>query len=108
MVLHSGQHCLTLLAKSTGDWTRALQQVAETKVSMVGDTEKKAFGYGRTTNVIVEGPYGGTGFTDLSESQAVLLVAGGSGITFCAAILEEILGQAVEGTCRTRVITLVW
>lgn len=47
-------------------------------------------------------------FCDFSDAQSVLLVAGGSGITFAASILEELIGQAVEGRIRTRSITLVW
>lgn len=103
-----GEHSLTLLAKSAGNWTTSLREFAETKATAVGNSEKNAFGYGRVANVIIQGPYGGTGFTDLSESQAVLLIAGGSGITFCASLLEEILGQAVEGRGVTQFVTLVW
>lgn len=47
-------------------------------------------------------------FTDFCESQNVVLFAGGSGITFAASVLEEILGLAVLGSCRTRSVTLVW
>jgi ferric-chelate reductase len=46
--------------------------------------------------------------TDFADSQAVLLVAGGSGITFAASILEELIGQACKGGIRTRSITLIW
>lgn len=65
-------------------------------------------------------------FTDFSESQAVLLLAGGTGITFAASILEgafssspgvlfddshafaELIGMALEGRIRTSILTIAW
>lgn len=67
-------------------------------------------------------------FTDFAESQAVLLFAGGSGITFAASVFEELIHQAIQGALvslrflprtrvltyslagesRTRLITIVW
>lgn len=47
-------------------------------------------------------------FTDFAESQAVLLIAGGSGITFAAAIFEELTGAAAAGHIRARTLILVW
>lgn len=47
-------------------------------------------------------------FTNCNESQSDILFAGGSGITFAASVLEEIVGQASNGTCRTRSVILVW
>lgn len=101
-----GQHNLTILAKSTGDWTRSLLEMANTAPDK--GAEKESFGFGRTCPVAIEGPYGGPMFTDFSESQSVILFAGGSGISFAASVLEEIVGQAIDGTCRTRNVTLVW
>ncbi|KAL8276777.1 hypothetical protein RQP46_010833 [Phenoliferia psychrophenolica] len=99
-----GSHSLTLLAQSRGDWTQSLLETA----TAADQITEKSQGYGRTVNVSIEGPYGGPMFTDFSESQNVVLIAGGSGITFAASVLEEIVGQAVDGTCRTRTVTLVW
>ncbi|KAL8292851.1 hypothetical protein RQP46_000545 [Phenoliferia psychrophenolica] len=99
-----GAHNLTLMAKSTGDWTRSLLELATASNEM----SLKSGGQGRTVSVAVEGPYGGPMFTDLSESQSVVLFAGGSGVTFAAAVLEELVGQACDGVCRTRQVTVVW
>jgi hypothetical protein len=48
----SGQRNLTLLAKSTGDWTRALNSAATMSESM---SEKDGFGFGRTVRLSIEG-----------------------------------------------------
>jgi hypothetical protein len=40
--------------------------------------------------------------------QSVILFAGGSGITFAASSLEELVGEAVKGRLRARSVTLVW
>lgn len=46
--------------------------------------------------------------TDFADAQSVLLVAGGSGITFCAPILEELVYLATVGKTSVRSVTLVW
>jgi len=50
--LLSGQHKLTLLAKSTGDWTRKLNSIASIHMAM---SEKGGFGVGRTVKLSIEG-----------------------------------------------------
>lgn len=53
-------------------------------------------------------------FNIFSDKQTVLLIAGGSGITFVASILEELVGQAINSekgsgkSIRTTSIVLVW
>ncbi|GAA5944066.1 hypothetical protein JCM3775_003890 [Rhodotorula graminis] len=94
-----GSHALTLLAKSTGSWTRSLEAHAR---STAGPNEA------RVIKCAVEGPYGGLMFTDFIDSSAVILVAGGSGITFCASVLEELVYLATQGRTSTRSATLVW
>ncbi|KAI5476960.1 hypothetical protein MNV49_006988 [Pseudohyphozyma bogoriensis] len=131
LVSNSGQHNLTLLAKSTGNWTRGLLAASQPDQFNTKE-EKQSFGFGKIMKVSIEGPYGGTYipafthaetqaetkfgktvgtgpmYTDFSESQSVLLVAGGSGITFAASVLEEVIGLAVQGRGRTKAVTLVW
>ena len=80
-------------------------------VAVGPDDDKNALKVGgRMVRVVVDGPYGGPMFHDFVESQAVLLLAGGSGITFCAAILEELVGSAAQpkANIRTRFVYLVW
>lgn len=50
----SGQHKLTLLANSTGDWTKALNKEAAIHQ---GTSEKQAFGIGRAVRISVEGAW---------------------------------------------------
>lgn len=47
-------------------------------------------------------------YTDFVDSSAVVLVAGGSGITFCASVLEELVYLATQGRTSARSATLVW
>ncbi|GAA5945750.1 hypothetical protein JCM10213_002709 [Rhodosporidiobolus nylandii] len=95
-----GSHNLTLLVKSAGDYTRALN-----KHAAEGALDSAM---GRTVKCAIEGPYGGPMFTDFADTHSALLFAGGSGITFCASTLEELVGLAVAGHLRTRSVTLVW
>ncbi|GAA5881386.1 hypothetical protein JCM3774_002542 [Rhodotorula dairenensis] len=93
---HSQQD-LRLLVKSTGAFTSALsRQSFRTETATT------------TIPCAFEGPYGGPGFLDFAECEAVLLVAGGSGITSPLPLLEELVHLASKGLARTRVVTLVW
>lgn len=50
----------------------------------------------------------GQGTVVLSEAQSVMLVAGGSGITFVIAVLEELIGLISEGKGCTKVVWVLW
>jgi hypothetical protein len=63
---------------------------------------------GAQINVVVEGPYGGPGHTIFSSFSAVVLVAGGSGITYCLAILEDLVLKDLNSESRVKSITLLW
>ncbi|GAA5837137.1 hypothetical protein JCM11251_005264 [Rhodosporidiobolus azoricus] len=93
-----GSHNLTLLVKSCGDWTRGVNSAA---IQSAGD-------YGMNIRCAIEGPYGGPMYTDFCDAQSAVLFAGGSGITFAASILEELIHLAQQGQLRTRTVTLVW
>ncbi|KAL8292140.1 hypothetical protein RQP46_001606 [Phenoliferia psychrophenolica] len=105
-----GRHNLTLLSKANGDWTRALRRFADMPLVAAQDDLDNLKVGGRNVRVIVDGPYGGSMYQDFAEAQSVLLIAGGSGITFCASVLEELVGSAAQlrGNIRTRFVTLVW
>ncbi|GAA6017820.1 hypothetical protein JCM11491_004634 [Sporobolomyces phaffii] len=92
--LESGSHKLTLLAKSTGGFTRSLYDRSLASSTPLCCT--------------IEGPYGHPLSLDFASFQSVLLFAGGTGITFCASILEELVGKASRRESRNRDITLVW
>mgnify|MGYP001590391201 CR=1 FL=1 len=74
------------------------------------DMRNLKLGSGRSVRVVVDGPYGGSMFTDFAEYQSVLLLAGGSGISFAAPIFEELIARSADlrGSIRTRHLTLVW
>lgn len=59
---------------------------------------------------MLEGPYGGLGYTQLDANETVLLVACGSGMTFILACLDEIVGRTLRGMrgARTRVVEVIW
>ncbi|KAG6377928.1 hypothetical protein JVT61DRAFT_14717 [Boletus reticuloceps] len=60
---------------------------------------------------MIDGPYGGSS-VDLGQYESVLLVAGGSGITFTLGLLDDIIGRCVKlrrrGGERTRRIEFAW
>ena len=91
---------MVLLCKRTGDWTRKLFDMA--KVSNVEG------GMGTHIKVVVEGPYGGPGFTIYSSFSAAVLIAGGSGITYALSVVQDLIHKDLNGKSRVRSIDLVW
>ncbi|GAA5914335.1 hypothetical protein JCM8208_004439 [Rhodotorula glutinis] len=51
-----------------------------------------------TTPVLLDGPYGGLAAAnrDFGRHDALVLVAGGAGMSFCTAVLEEICGRVLR------------
>jgi ferric-chelate reductase len=82
-----------------GSWTHDLYQFA-------GD----ASNVNRRVRVLLDGPYGGPGLMQPCESESVLLVAAGSGISYVAGLADEIVGRVVKGArgAHTKVLELVW
>lgn len=60
-----------------------------------------------TVPVLIDGPYGGVE-GDLTLYEHVILVAGGTGITFVKPVLEWLLLQMQYTTTKTSTIELVW
>jgi len=60
---------------------------------------------------MLDGPYGGPSI-DCADYETVLLIAGGSGITFTLALLDDLVGRVVRlGRCRgerTKRIEFAW
>ncbi|OCB87147.1 hypothetical protein A7U60_g5661 [Sanghuangporus baumii] len=98
---------MVLMCKKAGGWTRKLYTAASQ--SGTGGIEN---GYNmqstREMKVIVEGPYGGTGHVVMSSYSSVLLVAGGSGITFGLGAAEELIQDILNGRSSVKFIELVW
>ncbi|OWT41852.1 ferric-chelate reductase [Cryptococcus neoformans Bt1] len=109
---------IILYAKVAGDWTRKLHALARDVKSLeVGDDleEKESFlankaqsegggnvdeegidHPGKRVQVMIDGPYGGLSM-DLGQYESVLLVGGGSGITFILGSIEEALRVREKG-----------
>ncbi|WWC61748.1 uncharacterized protein I303_104333 [Kwoniella dejecticola CBS 10117] len=100
---------IVLYAKVAGDWTRKVHNLArDVTISEFGDEDdlvaerekflqsygeelKSGFDHpGRKVQVMIDGPYGGLKI-DLGQYENVLLVGGGSGITFILGAIEECL-----------------
>ena len=91
---------LRLFAKSIpGGWTERLHSFACSSNEKCG---------GRRAKVMLDGPYGGPGNTMFSSFSSVLLVSGGSGITFSLAQALSLQAKALQGLVRARSIDLVW
>ncbi|GJF00186.1 iron reductase [Phanerochaete sordida] len=87
-----------LLAKRAGAWTRALYALAQ-----------EGAGAGpRRVRLLVEGPYGGPGFTNLSSFSGAIIFCGGSGISYGLAVAQELLQRAARGESNILTIELVW
>lgn len=97
---------LVLMCKNTGDWTRALHNLASQ-----GTDKSNESGSGAAStdvSVIVEGPHGGMGNTLLPSFSSVMLIAGGSGITHSLGLAHDLVSRASTGVIRARTVDLVW
>ncbi|KAI1792236.1 incomplete iron reductase [Ganoderma leucocontextum] len=93
---------LVLLVKKAGDWTDKLYELAQR--AEYGE----ANGLGANVRVVVEGPYGGPGHAIFSSFSGAMFVAGGSGITFALAAVQDLMQKDAEYRSRVRAIELVW
>ncbi|KZT12697.1 incomplete iron reductase [Laetiporus sulphureus 93-53] len=93
---------LVLLCKKAGDWTSRLYDTA------MRSEYGEAPGIGRTVKVVLNGPYGGPGHAMVTSFSGAMLVAGGSGITYALATVQEMLQKSTESASHVRVIELVW
>ncbi|KAJ9116922.1 hypothetical protein QFC22_004580 [Naganishia vaughanmartiniae] len=96
-----GAEGLRLIIKNAGNWSKKLRDIS---------LESDKTGSGLSTRVIVEGPYGGPGNMIFQSFSAVLLVAGGSGITHSLGIAHDLIRKASMPpyNVRARTIEIVW
>lgn len=102
-------------ARVTGDWTRSLNEYAQSEHDRLLQTsgEKYETNISMTVpvQVMIDGPYGGCSI-DLGRYETVLLFAGGGGATFTIGLLDDIVGRCVKlGRRRgekTRRIEFAW
>ncbi|KAI9460820.1 ferric reductase like transmembrane component-domain-containing protein [Boletus coccyginus] len=92
---------LVLMCKTTGNWTRKLYEMAQATASGKQGEEP-----GRTVKVMIEGPYGGFGYTTIGNYSGAMFVVGGSGVTLALSAVQELV--LAGDRSRTRVIELIW
>ncbi|WWC85576.1 uncharacterized protein L201_000440 [Kwoniella dendrophila CBS 6074] len=63
---------------------------------------------GRGCKVLVEGPYGGPCSTVFSTCSGIMLMSGGSGITYSLSMFEDVIKKAEEGHLRATNLHFVW
>ncbi|THH07211.1 hypothetical protein EW145_g3533, partial [Phellinidium pouzarii] len=96
---------LVLMCKKVGGWTNCLYTAA----SRAGEyTSEKGIGVQRELKVVIEGPYGGPGNMVMSSYSSVLLVTGGSGVSFALSQAEEIVQDICNGKSAVRFLEVVW
>jgi ferric-chelate reductase len=93
---------MVLMCKNAGDWTNKLYKLAQSAKSPEDGTGE------RSVTVIVEGPYGGIGHTLMDRFSGALFFAGGSGITFCLAAIQDLVMKDVNGQSHVKFIELIW
>ncbi|KDQ51900.1 hypothetical protein JAAARDRAFT_139501 [Jaapia argillacea MUCL 33604] len=98
-----GSEGLVLLCKMTGGWSKKLYDLTRG-----GEEGESTAVVGKRVKVVLEGPYGGPGHCVFSSYSGALFIAGGSGITFPLASIQELLRRSSEGTSRVRFIQLIW
>lgn len=91
---------IMLAARAYSDWTQGLHSFACER----SDTVERV-------KVLLDGPYGDSTL-DYGTYESVLLVAGGSGVTFTLGILDNLVGRVVRlgrpnGECTQR-ISFAW
>jgi ferric-chelate reductase len=104
---------LALGARSAGDWSRAVNALARSTSTPDAACEATPLiaGDGTPVTVMLDGPYGGLAI-DLGTHEHVLLLAGGSGLTFALGVLDDLVGRIARhgraGGEVTRRVELAW
>ncbi|KAK2467906.1 hypothetical protein APHAL10511_000201 [Amanita phalloides] len=101
-----GDDSLTLICKKTGTWTAKLFEMAKEGYLESGFAQGAEVG--RTIKIMIEGPYGGTGHTLFASCSAVVMVVGGSGVTFALSAVQSLVQDELKGQSHVKVIELVW
>ncbi|KAF8634778.1 hypothetical protein AX15_000734 [Amanita polypyramis BW_CC] len=101
------QEGLILICKKVGGWTNRLFEAAKVG-SSVESTSLDGSLSGRTVKLLIEGPYGGPGHAIFASYSAVVLVIGGSGITFALSVIEDLVQKSLDAESNVKVIELIW
>lgn len=96
-----GETGMVLIVKKAGAWTSGLYYLGSQSDNERGTT-------GRDVRIIVEGPYGGLGNMVMSSFTSVLLIGGGSGVTFVLGQAEELVWDIINGRSSVRFVNVIW
>ncbi|KAG8876946.1 hypothetical protein FRB98_006957 [Tulasnella sp. 332] len=117
---------MMLAVKNCGDWSAGLNALARSELpedwtyeplleeGVDGTSEEKKE---RRVGVMIDGPYGGSS-VDFGQCENVLMISGGSGVTFTLGLLDDLVGRIVKerrngvsgggALMRTRRVRFVW
>ncbi|KZV76839.1 hypothetical protein PENSPDRAFT_679856 [Peniophora sp. CONT] len=107
----SGSGAELYVKKERGTFTTGLYEMAKGasyKEKSSAAIEAGAGQVTRTVRMLVEGPYGGPSYTMFDSYSGVVLVAGGSGISFALGVLDDLMEAHATGRSRVRAIEIVW
>jgi len=96
---------LVLMCKKTKNetsWTNKLFDLAKKG----GDYEKGDREC--SVKVVIEGPYGGPGDCMFASYSAVVVVVGGSGITYGLSIIKDLVQKDLLGQSRVKTLEVIW
>ncbi|KAF8625150.1 hypothetical protein AX15_005535, partial [Amanita polypyramis BW_CC] len=102
-----GEEGLILMCKKTGGWTGRLFDMAK-KSAYIEAGAVGGADIGKTVMVMVEGPYSGPGHAIYASYSGVVMVIGGSGITFALSVLQDLVQKDLQAQCRAKFIELIW
>lgn len=91
--------------KNTGSWSNKLFDMA--KNGAYGADYEKGDRQ-RNVQVVIEGPYGGPGLSMYASYSAVVLVVGGSGISYGLSIMKDLVQKDLLGQSRVKALEVVW
>lgn len=112
-----GQHTMIFLIRARKGWTKDLWDTVVARTnrdsnSNEGALSKELFpGYGVLLRMYVDGPFGSSVRVKWVGYSSVMIVVGGSGVTFGLAVLEDICTQismANRTSQRVRRVRFVW
>ena len=102
-----GEEGLILICKNAGGWTRKLYDMAR-KSGYIEAGIADGVDIGKTVAVMIEGPYSGPGHAIYASYSGVVVVAGGSGITFALSVVQDLVQKDLRAQSRVKVLELVW
>jgi ferric-chelate reductase len=102
-----GEEGLILICKNAGGWTRKLYDMAK-KSGYIEAGIADGVDIGKTVAVMIEGPYSGPGHAIYASYSGVVMMVGGSGITFALSIIQDLVQKDLQAQSRVKVLELIW